>query len=1164
MKKIFAFILATIMVVSLVPASVFAAITNDTGCPEYHTVKNCEYTELGPVDATCTTPAYTAYKCNKCGEQFADNFGTKAAGHKWVDNSNNKDRKNVPVNCATKTDGKTYQKCSVCKETRVVTTKWSDSHKWVEISGVGCEKIYECSICKDTKTDEHTWEFTKVTVEPKWEAGKYYAGEALFTCKDCKDTKTVQILDVACKCKSKSLVKAAVDATCTEDGSYAIYKCDDCYQLYILVDEEYKKIDKIDSKDAIIACKGKHEEKDKTGKLTGCVYTYTCKNCKQTITEDRHPEALIETQGSTAATCTTWGYTYKLCKACGVSFVIPHEPTNHNTVTKTIDATCAKTGTIYTLCSNANCSSVIVAPADVVVNKDGKVYNKVVKTETIAPNDNHKPFVKLQDGTVIYDAAKLPGASCEIGVVYVWQCENCCGRYFDVDQLDAAGHKYELTVESHNCAKKTSSLPAWTTRIRSYCSVCDVYVDQDFVNASANQMFASKEEAMVYHGMMFKNTDAKGNVTYTYRDGKNADSLGTAIKVTGNCTIPAYDVYTCPSCATLVYVNQGIQGHIAAAGKDVAFKAPTACDKTGTLAHSVCALCNAAFVVENGKQVTLTSTTIAAHSYFGETKTTNCSKVTYWECKCGKTFTDKTATTPYNVVDDAHAWQNIVAGTVATCNQAGVANVKYCTACKKLEVNRVYKNTKTGDVIVIPLADENATFEGKKITVTLTNSSEFVILANGTVENKNSNNNTLAYAKLEHTDPETGKTTIVPRGDSADKKGDHTKVEYEHYECTFCAYEYLTKYTPATGGHVNAAGEILTTKCDNASVKDRLCVVCDTEITTAHTFKYEEDILVPATCVDEGYKYNYCTVCGKLVVTGKMGLDSKNHADPVSVVVNYAQNGYKAGKQPCAACGYKGEAASMKDKGLEVLISAAVNGTDSEVGTMGSIITVTLDLASLNGVNVWGLNFALSYNPEVLEYLPEETSFNQNSKFNTRLASDVETEIMDRQTGKMVTIKAGIINIAAQADNAHVAIKGSQNLVTLKFKVVSTSTGAALLEVGNVYDILDWGYTPDIIDENGTAVKCFKNGKNTATVALADIFDIDGEYGLTMNDALAIYSLILFNEYDAAADANADGKIDAEDLRVFYAILTGAITVEAYFAPVEETTGGTTPIQPRA
>ena len=1159
MKKIFAFILATIMVMSLVPASVFAAITNDTDCPTVHTVKNCEYTVLGEVDATCTDPSYTAYKCNKCGKQFADNFGTKAAGHKWVDNSNDKDRKNVPVNCATKTDGKTYQKCSVCGETRVKTTKWQDSHKWNEISGIGCEKLYECSICGEQKTDEHTWELTKVVTEPAWVDGKYVPGTALYTCKDCKDTKTVDILDVDCKCKDKTLVKAAVANNCTEDGSYAIYKCDDCHQLYILKDKEYVEIDKIDSKDVIIPNKGGHKVKKGTDKLVGCDYTYTCEVCKEKVVEKKHQNIEAQDGLTSKPTCTTIGYEYLLCKACGEYWVETIPATGHKTVTKTVDATCATKGAVYTLCCNENCS--VAAQTAITVTKDGKLYNRIVKVENTPANGEHKPYV-MYNGKKVYDAKELPGATCDMGVVYVWLCDNGCNTYFEVDQQPAAGHKMELTVESHNCAKATSTLAAWTTRIATKCSVCGVSVNSDFVNANSQIMFESKAEAEVFHGIAFKNTDAKGNVTYTYRDGKSADSLGKPIASSaGNCTIPSYDVYSCPICGTAVYVKTGIQGHIKA--KDVAGKAAT-CDKTGVIAHSVCALCDATYVQNaDGTQTTLKTTVINKCGSTLETQTTNCPEVTYEKCtKCGKTYTDKTASTPYTVVEDTHAWKNIVAGTVATCEIDGVANVKYCAACGKLEVNRVYENKKTGEEVVIKLAAETAVFEGKKITVTLTNGSELVIEANGTVKSNKANNATLAYKKLEHTDPLTGKTTIVEQPDSSTANDDHTKLNYKHWECSFCGFEYLDNYIPATGGHVNEAGEKLTTKCDNASVKDRVCVVCEQTIKITHNYTAEE--VVPATCVDEGYTIKFCKDCGLRSVTDIKGIDKNNHAAPVSVVVNYAQNGYKAGKQPCAACGYKGEAASMKDKGLEVLISAAVNGTDSEVGTMGSIITVTLDLASLNGVNVWGLNFALSYNPEVLEYLPEETTFNQDSKFNTRLASDVETEIMDRQTGKMVTIKAGIVNIAAQADNAHVAIKGSQNLVTLKFKVTSTATGAALLEVGNVTDVLGWDYTPDVIDENGTAVKCFKNGSNSVTVELADLFDIDGVYGLQMSDALAIYSLILFNEYDAAADVNADGKIDAEDLRVFYAILTGATTVEAYFAPVAEDGTGASQIQPRA
>ena len=1156
MKKIFAFILATIMVMSLVPASVFAAISNDTGCPDVHTVKNCEYTELGFVDATCTDPSYTAYKCNKCGKQFADNFGTKAAGHKWVDNSNDKDRKNVAVNCATKTDGKTYVKCSVCKVTEVQTTKWDKSHNWVEISGIGCEKVFECSICGEQKTDEHTWEYTKVTLEPKWEAGKYIAGQALFTCKDCKDTKSVQILDVACKCKEKVLVQAAVANNCTEAGSYAIYKCADCYQLYILVDKTYVEIDKIDSKDVIIPSKGGHKEKKDSGKLVGCVYTYTCETCKQTITEDRHPEALIETQGNTAATCTTWGYTYKLCKACGVSFVETHEPTGHKTITKKVEATCAKQGAIYTLCCNANCS--IAAQTNIVEVKDGKTYNKIVGIEAIPTNDNHKPYV-MYNGKKVYDAKELPDATCEMGVVYVWTCDNGCATYFEVDQRPAAGHKMELTVESHNCAKATTTLAAWTTRIATKCSACGITTNSDFVNANSQVMFGSKEEAEVFHGIAFKNTDAKGKVTYSYRDGKSADSLGTPVSVPGNCTVPSYDIYTCPTCGTAVYVNTGVQGHIATTGKHVAYKAAT-CSKVGTVEHDICALCNAAFGTD-GK--TLKTTVINKCASTLETKTTNCAKVTYEQCtECNKTYTDKTASTAYTVPADAHAWKDIVAGVEATCNQAGTAKVKYCTACKTLEVNRVYRNTKTNEKTIEYLAASGAKFEGKKITVTLTNGAQIVIEANGTVKDNKANNATLAIAKLEHTAPITGASTIKAL-DNSTAKADHTKVGYEHYECTYCAYEYLTKYTPATGGHVNEAGEILTTKCDNASIKDRVCVVCDETIKISHN--YTKAQVVTATCVDEGYTIKFCEDCGIRSVTDIVGINKNNHADqPKDVTVNYAQSGYKSGKEPCAACGYKGEAATMKDKGIEVLVSAAVNGTDAAYATMGSIITVTLDLASLNGVNVWGLDFALQYNPEALEYIAEETAFNQDSKFNTRLATDVEQEIMDRQTGKMVTVKAGVIRIAAQADNAHVAIKGRQNLVTLQFKVISTAYAAAELSVGNVYDFLGFNeYKAEFIDETGKAVASFKNDVNTASIKLAPLFDMNGDYTLTISDALEIYTLILFNEYDVVADINADGKIDAEDLRIFYAILTGATTVEAYFAPAaEEGTGSQ--IQPRA
>ena len=73
MKKIFAFVLASLMVLSLVPASAFAAISVDTPCPTIHTVANCDAVIIGSQEADCANPGYTRFQCTKCGEQFLGN-----------------------------------------------------------------------------------------------------------------------------------------------------------------------------------------------------------------------------------------------------------------------------------------------------------------------------------------------------------------------------------------------------------------------------------------------------------------------------------------------------------------------------------------------------------------------------------------------------------------------------------------------------------------------------------------------------------------------------------------------------------------------------------------------------------------------------------------------------------------------------------------------------------------------------------------------------------------------------------------------------------------------------------------------------------------------------------------------------------------------------------
>lgn len=271
MKKIFAFILASIMVLSLVPASAFAAITKDEPCPDVHTVANCKYSVLKTQDATCEENGYTIFKCNKCGEQF---IGNVIAGgeHVWVSDPDLADE-DVTPNCKKpyevdhddddETDdivvvGELNQICSECGATRLhyVTEAEYHAENGVWVSGVGCEAIYECPVCEEQfnvnggEVGEHEgWELVEVLSEPVYSAGKKTSGLALFACtnEDCKATKKVEIL-AECDCSSivKNQVnfyklvlagrvvktKNAKNPTCDKDGNYALYKCTDCNTVY--------------------------------------------------------------------------------------------------------------------------------------------------------------------------------------------------------------------------------------------------------------------------------------------------------------------------------------------------------------------------------------------------------------------------------------------------------------------------------------------------------------------------------------------------------------------------------------------------------------------------------------------------------------------------------------------------------------------------------------------------------------------------------------------------------------------------------------------------------------------------------------------------------------------------------------------------------------------
>jgi transposase-like protein len=245
MKKIFAFVLASLMVLSLVPASAFAAISVDTPCPTIHTVANCDAVIIGSQEADCANPGYTRFQCTKCGEQFLGNI-VAAGGHKWVLDEDHKNTK-LPA-CTEGKDGFGHYDCSVCGEAKEEAIPLAKLHDLVFVSGVGCEAAYVCTVCEGTfnskggEVGEHAgWELKEVVTEPTAKTN----GLAIFVCtaKNCGATKEVTI-NAQCDCKNDYKSQAAFynayaagklvlktkpsKVTCTAAGKYAIYACVDC------------------------------------------------------------------------------------------------------------------------------------------------------------------------------------------------------------------------------------------------------------------------------------------------------------------------------------------------------------------------------------------------------------------------------------------------------------------------------------------------------------------------------------------------------------------------------------------------------------------------------------------------------------------------------------------------------------------------------------------------------------------------------------------------------------------------------------------------------------------------------------------------------------------------------------------------------------------------
>lgn len=1063
MKKIFAFILATIMVMSLVPASVFAAFTK---CPATHDTTNCSYTEVKVVPPTCQSTGYTLYSCDACGEQFPGNV-VKASSHKWVSDPK-KAHLDIAASCLYKKDGSAHQICSICSTTRVSTVSYNATsvHKLDKVSGIGCEELYECSICgaqgyiKDKKlsaTAAHTLEFKKIITEPYWADGVAHDGLALYKCKTsgCAFEKEVPVVCPDCVHITYTLVTPAAAADCTTDGTYAVYKCDDCAALFI--DKNEDKNDKtvvyealtdvngdkaITAADAVIKALGHTRPAANLITAYGCTLTYTCTVCKEAVVEEHHANVIPTT--SVAATCVTFGITYNACTLCGTQWPEIVDPLGHTEDELIVASNCAVQGGRYTICTRPGCPLIETAPNNGPVDEDGKPLTfKIVGVELF-------PLDKTAHDTYNIGAEGFGDkASCTTSGLVITACRNGCAEYASpkVEFKPASNHNWKTYRTTHNCATATATLNSWTGRTYLYCTACKLNTKDDYaalgytspyyVDARDTMIkfeFANLNEALEYHGLVarywqYNSSDKVDEVVSTENRSEAQHTYTFITSVDSTCKAQGYDLYQCGACQQQFRVMKPTVKHTN--GTFIAGKEAT-CNTAGVRDSWLCGVCGVNFYYDyNNKQTTGSLVINPCGNYDTLVLVKNCKGTKYYQCSVCNTyysnFDCKTAVAPIDAND--HNWVDAYTGVAATCNTNGTLEVRYCKDCALLEVNALYEYA--GEIERLGFGSWAASFKKKAQAVYIDNllvvskPVTVAIAKNGTVtflcDTVTTTTCPVSVNKFNHTVPTLAKltewTSAVTSERVEDTSADHTKPMFTKNYCEACAHEFISNYVGAYAGHINDKGNVLTTKCDNEGIKGgRVCVLClkagkteaEATINVAHTWSSETKSTM--TCQDDGYTYKYCLACGHYNISGAKPADAKSYHDTikkdtkkmmkVGTERDYAHDG--AYYWACPVCetklkdGVKGNSPAVA--GLEIYVN-----TDADLYIPGSTVKVTVTLDSMKGVDVWALAFPVIYNAQAFEYVGYE--FNTaESAFQTfavtEVAGGLQTSTVTVQTGE--------------------------------------------------------------------------------------------------------------------------------------------------------------------
>ena len=383
-KKIFAMFLAVLMVVSMLPTTVFAA-----GCPgkgsDNHTIENCEADVVNVVAPKCGTPGYTSYKCKTCGDLFLDSYVNPTGEHTW------KPAEDKAPTCGAwgYTGG---LECEVCGEIKDATPV-KPLHKegtpcefsaWAPASVdclTGGEQTRTCKACgtvekrKIEKKDAHNFG------EPvlKTPATADASGLAIVECADCGKQKEVEVFFTH---TCNKIYVPQKDATCFEDGMKAHYECRVCGALF---NNQNWTNPNTAAQTASLVIPASHTWKEGT-KPTCEKPTGYCTVCKANVTVN--VPHTMKWDVKVEATCTTAGFRTGECTFGTCAYVAYEaiQAKGHIAQSITRPATCGTYAYTFTVCLRDDCNVAKLNDATntYIDQNDGRWYDLSVDSMPVA------------------------------------------------------------------------------------------------------------------------------------------------------------------------------------------------------------------------------------------------------------------------------------------------------------------------------------------------------------------------------------------------------------------------------------------------------------------------------------------------------------------------------------------------------------------------------------------------------------------------------------------------------------------------------------------------------------------------------------------------------------------------------------------------------------